>query len=614
MPLIKIGFKQNLILVIILTVFGFAFLLYMSISSLHNQTLASEKVDLLGSWVISLSNIKADVSIASRINDADEIPQLKSLLDRKVEVLEKLKNEGMKEAGNLEIIITDWVEGHIKTLALADQIGTSNSEGQRDLVTQELKKLENDSYSFMRQNLRSLTDSIYQVIEQRSAESIGIYKESMAEMHSSLEKQDFLKLFIQNLTAIDQETQRLIELISQERLWKVQNDSQLEALRTQVESNLKRVLEELSSARLSAEETSNTARMTILIAGILVTAICMLLLLFTMRRSTHSLSATLGSLEKISAGDLSVRMVVGAGPQDEFDRLGSAVNHSTESLGNVLNSVKGSSEQLQHMSSELSNTMKLQIRESEQTESETSTVAASVEEISQTVANMAQASEETNRLSIEALTATENGGVVITDALGLLEQLSYLFNDIHTQLNGLSSASARVDNVTGIIDGLAEQTNLLALNAAIEAARAGEAGRGFSVVADEVRALAEKTVSATANINGIVTDMQHQMKKILGSMENGQSQVSDSRDRGDKAINEMNLIRQLFVQVSERNQQQAVSIEEIASTTHSIAESMNAVLKNVSQGSERNREVGEFSTSVVGHAEKLLGLTEKFRC
>ncbi|GGB81882.1 methyl-accepting chemotaxis protein [Marinobacterium zhoushanense] len=614
MTLPKLGFKQSLLLVVLLTTFGFSFLVYMSISTLIHQTDAAKKVDILGSWVISVSNIKADVSIASRLTPEEGPEKLDQLYNNKFQELESLRELGMRDAVTLEADLEDWTNTYKQQLTLKKQIGTGNNDGQRALVTQALNELKNNSFSFMDEDLRTLSDVVYQLIEHRSMKSMDTYEQVKSHIEKSLETRGFLKAFEQYLSKLDQEMLQLSGLISQYLLLDVKNNSKLAALNNDVDKILDNVLKELSSARKRAEETSNSARTTILIAGILVTSFCMLLLLITWRRSTRSLSATLICLEQIASGDLSLRMPVSNGTQDEFDRLGSAVNHLTVALGSILNSVKGSSGQLLHMSSELNDTMKLQVHESEQIESETSTVAASIEEISHTVAGMAQASEETNKLSVKALTATENGGLVITYALGLLEQLSNLFEHIHGQLNDLNSASTRVDNVTGIINGLAEQTNLLALNAAIEAARAGEAGRGFSVVADEVRALAEKTVVATTNINTIILDMKQQMQKILGSMEDGRSQVSASRDSGDKAISEMNQISQLFSQVSDRNQQQAVSIEEISSTAHAIAESMNTVLKNVSKSSDRSREIGSFSTDVLEHADKLLELTNEFRC
>ncbi|GGC01290.1 methyl-accepting chemotaxis protein [Marinobacterium zhoushanense] len=614
MSYLKLGFKQNLLLVVILTILGFAALVTLSITSLNKQSTAAEQVDLLGRWVIDLSNLKSEVSNVSRLDGERAVGALASLQEQQAGVLNTLVEQGMDKAETLQATLDSWVDAKKRLLETTKAIGTSNEEGQRAAVNQEMDAFERTLFSFMRQPFRVLKESVSQVIEQRTPESFAAYKEAAAGLRTSLVELDFLETFDEPLTKIETEMDKLIVLLEQQNAVASESEQYLVSLNEEVASDLEFVLAELATARNGANEASGKARMTILIAGAVVSLIIFILLMNTWRKSTRALTATLDSLEKVAAGDLQLRLPVSEGRQDEFDRLGAAVNNLTEQLGGVLNGVKGSSEQLQRMSSELSQTLKVQITESEQTESETSSVAAAAEEISQTVMEMANASEETNRLSNQAQDATEKGGAVITGALGSLERISELFARIHDQLNDLNAASGRVDGVTDMINGLAEQTNLLALNAAIEAARAGEAGRGFSVVADEVRALAEKTVSATSSINEINNNMQVQMKQILAAMENGQNQVSDSRSQGGEAIQEMSHIRSLFGEVSDRNQQQAASIEQISATAQSIAHSMNAVLDNVSRGSERSREIGSFSSDVVGHARGLQEMVSRFRC
>ncbi|KEA65700.1 Methyl-accepting chemotaxis protein [Marinobacterium lacunae] len=614
MSYLKLGFKQNLLLVVILTILGFAALVTLSISSLSKQSAAAEQVDLLGRWVIDLSNIKSDVSNVSRLDGARAKEVLVTLQEEKASVLSGLSDQGMEQAAELQDTLGSWIDVKKRLLETSDSIGRANDQGQRAAVNEKMDAFERTLFSFMRQPFRVLKDSVSQVLEQRTPESFAAYKEAAAGLRTSLVELDFLETFDKPLTEIETEMDKLIDLLERQNKAAAEAEQYLVELNEEVSTDLDMVLGQLATARNDANQASTTARTTILAAGLAVSLVVFLLLMTTWRKSTRALTATLDSLEKIAAGDLQQRLAVSEGRQDEFDRLGVAVNNLTEQLGGVLNGVKGSSEQLQRMSSELSQTLKVQISESEQTESETSSVAAAAEEISQTVLEMASASEETNRLSNQAQDATEKGGAVITGALGSLEQISDLFSRIHEQLNDLNAASGRVDGVTEMINGLAEQTNLLALNAAIEAARAGEAGRGFSVVADEVRALAEKTVSATSSINEINTNMQVQMKQILGAMENGQNQVSQSRSQGGEAIQEMSHIRALFGEVSDRNQQQAASIEQIAATAQSIAHSMNAVLDNVSRGSERSREIGSFSSDVVGHAQGLQGMISRFKC
>ncbi|TCK08483.1 methyl-accepting chemotaxis protein [Marinobacterium mangrovicola] len=616
MPLsrFKLGFKQNLMLVVILTVVGFAALIFLSISSLNSQSRAAERVDTLGRWVIDLSTLRSEVSTLSRLSgDVAEkaLPKFKQTQDR---ILTGLADQGMEGAEVLDGTLDTWLVAQGEEIDAGQAIGVTNADGQRKAVADRLAEFENSLFSFMRKPYQKMQESIASLIEQRSPESFDAFRAAKAELRQTLVELDFVDTFDEPLEAIATEVEGLISLIQAQNQAEIRADAQLEQFNQQVVQRFDQVLAQLAQARSAADSASKTARTTILIAGIGVAAAVLLLLMLTLKRSTKALNTTLTSLEEVAEGNLALRLPVSTGKQDEFDRLGVAVNNLTEQLGSVLNGVKESSSQLQRMSTELSDTLQTQISESEQTESETGSVAAAAEEISQTVAEMANASEETNRLSGEAEAATEKGGAVITGALGSLEEISALFARIHDELNRLNEASSRVDGVTDMINGLAEQTNLLALNAAIEAARAGEAGRGFSVVADEVRSLAEKTVSATSNINDINNNMQGQMNQILSAMEAGQQQVNESRRQGGEAIHEMEQIRSLFGEVSDRNQQQAASIEQIAATAQSIAHSMNAVLDNVSRGSERTREIGSFSSDVVGHAENLQTMTARFRC
>ncbi|SEG22326.1 methyl-accepting chemotaxis protein [Marinobacterium lutimaris] len=610
----KLGFKQNLMLVVVLTVVGFAALIFLSISSLNSQSRAAERVDTLGRWVIDLSSLRSEVSTVSRLSGkAAEaaLPEFQATQDR---ILGGLSAQGMRGAEELDATLDTWLVSQSAVIKDAQAIGNNNAEGQRKVVADRQAEFLETLFSFMRKPFQKMQDSIAALIEQRSPESFDAFRAAKSELRQTLVELDFVDTFDAPLEEIATEVEALISLIQHQNQEAVSAEAQLKQFNQQVDQRFEQVLAQLEQARNDADSASKTARTTILIAGIGVAAAVLLLLMLTLKRSTTALNTTVTSLEKVAAGDLELRLPVSEGRQDEFDRLGVAVNHLNEQLGSVLNSVKESSSQLQHMSTELSDTLKTQIAESEQTESETGSVAAAAEEISQTVAEMANASEETNRLSGEAEAATEKGGAVITGALGSLEQISALFARIHDELNRLNEASSRVDGVTDMINGLAEQTNLLALNAAIEAARAGEAGRGFSVVADEVRSLAEKTVSATSSINDINNNMQGQMNQILRAMEDGQHQVNESRSQGGEAIHEMEQIRSLFGEVSDRNQQQAASIEQIAATAQSIAHSMNAVLDNVSRGSERTREIGGFSTEVVSHADNLQTMTSRFRC
>lgn len=616
MPLFHLGFKQRLLLVVVITLTGISSLVALSAYSLSQQSRASKDVDRLSSSSLALAQLKVDILQTALIDSrhADQLAELNSLLTNKQALFEQLTSDGVDETDKLYKALRTWVITRKEIIKLNNQIGDRKEDGQQGQMRTQMAEMEKTMFSNMRTPFRDLAISIDAMIEQRTAESIAKYQESLKLFRTSLDKPGFFDLFINQLNKIQDTGETLTKLLLHEQTASVKAQQGLSELIELADDRILTMINKLTQARTATNITNDNIRLTLLIAGAIAAFIIASLLLLTWHTSTRALSTTVTTLEYIAEGDLRQQLIVNRHRNDEFDRLGLAVNNLTERLGALLNSVIASSHNLQSRSAELTETLQNMVKESTQVEGETSSVAAAVEEISVTAKDMAVASLDNRRLSLSVRAATDKGGAVITDALGSLEVLTRTFDQIYVQLNDLSEASARVDGVTEMINSLASQTNLLALNAAIEAARAGEAGRGFSVVADEVRALAEKTVTATGRINQIVTDMQSQLRHILQAMSEGQTQVERSRRLGDAAAGAICQMQELFTEVSDRNQQQAASVEQISATTQSIAASMSGVLDNVSRSAERSRGISSFSTQVVENTNELLEMTSRFRC
>lgn len=213
----------------------------------------------------------------------------------------------------------------------------------------------------------------------------------------------------------------------------------------------------------------------------------------------------------------------------------------------------------------------------DQVEAQTEQAAAAVQEISHTAADIAKLTNTVNHSTREANEAAQHGAQVVRSNGELMQDLSGKIRQTHEQVESLSKTGEKVNTIVDTINGLAEQTNLLALNAAIEAARAGEAGRGFSVVADEVRSLAEKTVSATSGIAEIVDALNRETREISALMEQGLQQASSGEKSADEAVSVIERITQSIQSLAGDMDQVVTSVEGISNTTEEIAQKVEHI-------------------------------------
>jgi methyl-accepting chemotaxis protein len=176
----------------------------------------------------------------------------------------------------------------------------------------------------------------------------------------------------------------------------------------------------------------------------------------------------------------------------------------------------------------------------------------------------------------------------------------------------LEEASSKVDSVMDIINGIAEQTNLLALNAAIEAARAGEQGRGFAVVADEVRSLAVRTVDAVSEISGTIDTMKKESAEVIQYIGQSESSMNTGRERGHEAMEALKLITEKADEASHQTEVIFTSIKELATTSQSMADNMTQISSAMKELEENNEHLRSISGVVEQRSDSLNKDCQKF--
>lgn len=236
---------------------------------------------------------------------------------------------------------------------------------------------------------------------------------------------------------------------------------------------------------------------------------------------------------------------------------------------------------------------------------QTELLASATEEVSVTTQEVSNSLEFVAEISRSSTRSAEDGAKVIGAAIGSLDEVATILTSAAGHIQQLEDASAKVDSVMEIINGIAEQTNLLALNAAIEAARAGEQGRGFAVVADEVRSLAVRTVDAVSEISETIDTMKKESAEVIQYIGQSESSMASGRERGQEAMDALKTITDKADEASHQTEVIFRSIKELATTSQSMADNMTQISGAMKDLEENNEQLKAISAQVEGSASSL---------
>lgn len=331
------------------------------------------------------------------------------------------------------------------------------------------------------------------------------------------------------------------------------------------------------------------------------------LLWFIIRRALKPMKEITQGLEQLGQGQLDFRFKAlnNRASKNEMDLLKRDITAMRDGLIKVITQVRNSSELLIESSESIDNANGQLKQQSSRNELESLQVASAIDQVATSIEHVANTANEISEETVNARVITNNGNDAMKEVEATVGELSNAFSHASNVIQEVEANSKSIGDVVDVINSIAEQTNLLALNAAIEAARAGEQGRGFAVVADEVRVLAQRTQQSTEEIRKVVESLQQNSQSAVNSMESGSQQVADSVRKASKAGELLAQIQASISTVEARMSTVAASTEEQSAASGQIRSSSEEMKTSASETFSQAEISGRHSQNIKQLSQQL---------
>jgi methyl-accepting chemotaxis protein len=371
-----------------------------------------------------------------------------------------------------------------------------------------------------------------------------------------------------------------------------------------VESNLK------EGEDLFAHDTARyrSSRLTFIISISIIVLLALVFGNLIANSVSRPLQSVFETLQQVASGNLKARSSISS--RDEMGMLAEEVNITAEKLNEIISLVASNSEKVASSATELHATAYEMASGAEEMAAQAGTVATASEEMSATSSDIARNCHTAAAGAGYASQAAQAGSAVVENTVHVMSRIAGRVNETARTVETLGSRSDQIGEIIGTIQDIADQTNLLALNAAIEAARAGEQGRGFAVVADEVRALAERTTKATREIGEMIKAIQTETKSAVAAMEEGVREVESGTMEASKSGEALQSILDQINSVNSQVEQIATAAEEQTATTSEISsniQQINDVVQHTARGAQESVIAANQLSSLAEELSRLVG-------
>ena len=482
---------------------------------------------------------------------------------------------------------------------------TENSINAANIIGDDLK---ND---MLADDMKKVDAKIKEVIEHKQALSLTIFNESGDERGSDVKgNHSAVKAIKSGQSVVDEKYEKGTHFI--ETYLPLLNDDRCQSCHgkdTKVLGAIK-----FSSSIEQAYIANKRSSMFLVIwglAALIASVVCLLIVLrLTVTRRLDDFVAKVTDLSR-GEGDLTKLVVVKT--NDEFGTLADEINSLVAKIRGIISQIAKTSEQVSYTAEGLRANSGNIAADAEEVAAQSQGVATAGEEMSATSGDIARNCHMASESSQQANAAAISGAKVVDETITVMNNISERVKSSAKAVENLGNRSEQIGQIVGTIEDIADQTNLLALNAAIEAARAGEQGRGFAVVADEVRALAERTTRATREIGEMIKSIQHETKDAVIAMEVGVGEVTKGSDKASESGKALEQILQQINDVNAQIHQVATAAEEQTATTSEISNNIMQVTEAVSRTSRGAQEASAAANELTMLADSLKNIVSQFK-
>lgn len=626
--MVTLSLKQKLIALIVVTLAGITLLSWVGLSTLHRLNDSASRVSTLTTVSDSLANLQLEmISLENQLNstDASTLATLNNRIGQAGNerlpdlALPSLAQHYSELAGELTTLQTLFSQYKNR---LSDKLNAQSSLGL-GANTGALAQL-NETAATLEEQLSSFSMLLQPFIVTRQLEKEYLIdptnaraetlKAQLKKVADNVKEAEFYDTFGRFIEAYQAALDNVVVAASnvanaQHSLAQARNAFTQQSL--QIQQQVKSPL--LVDARKQAAAATQSGERTLLAVSIGIAVIVLFILVTISLRTTSALKSITQQLNEMAHGNLrQTQQNTHIDTHDEFGQLTLAVSKTADDLRALIGQISTSQASLNQQASALNQSVGTIADNTNAVADQSNSLASATEEISATADQVTQDISLLSNDANQAYEAAVDGGKIIAQAMQALTETSHVVEQSAQQLSLLQQHSEAIGSVLEIINGLADQTNLLALNAAIEAARAGDAGRGFSVVADEVRSLAEHTVRATGEITNTVQAIQQQTRTVITTMQQSQTSINRVRTQSDEAQQAVQRIEAQTQQASSTSQHISHAIAEVARTTREMAHSMDQIVQVIDNNRLATDDIVSASHALLNHASKMAGMTEKF--